>query len=112
MEALNVFNISFNNNQNNFLSLAYWCRKKAAIFDKSDANGKSIFSFKKNAFVDRAFTLMLVYRKQFLQMQEFSEILQYLVATYYIDIKAGNFNYYISKVLKNKLLDCLNDSVQ
>ena len=55
---------------------------------------------------------MLVYRKQFLQMQEFSEILQYLVATYYIDIKAGNLNYYISKVLKNKLLDCLNDPVQ
>ena len=56
IETLNFFNIRFNNNQNKFLSLAYGCR--------NDANGVSIFSFKEHAFVDRVFTLMLVYRNQ------------------------------------------------
>ena len=47
-------------------------------FFKFDANVVSIFSFKKHAFVDRVFTLMLVYRKQSLGVQEFSQIMQCL----------------------------------
>ena len=55
---------------------------------------------------------MLVYRKQSMQMQEFSQVLQYLVASYSIDIIAGDFNYDILKVPENKLLDIFTDHVQ
>ena len=39
-----------------------------AILDKFDANG---VSFKKHAFDDGVLTLMVVYRNQFMQIQEF-----------------------------------------
>ena len=103
MEILNFFNIDFNNNENKILSLACRCRNNVAILDKFNANGVSIFSFKKHAFADRVFTLMLFYRKQSMPIQEFSQMLQYLVATYSIDIIVGDFNYDILKVSKNKL---------
>ena len=48
---------------------SYRCRN-AAILDKFDDN-QVIFSFKKNASANRVFTLMLVYRKQSIQMQDF-----------------------------------------
>ena len=59
--------------------------------------------FKKNGFASRVFTLMLVYRKQSMYIQEFFQMLQYLLATNSIDI-AGNFNYDLSRVSQNKLL--------
>ena len=54
------------------LGLAHGCRNHVAVLDKLDANGVFIFSFKKDDFADRIFTLILVYRKQSLIMQEFS----------------------------------------
>ena len=93
METLNFFSINFNNDENIFLSLAYRCRNYVAILDKFNANGLPIFSFKKYAFADRVFTLMLLYRKQSIKMGKFFQMLQYLVATYSIDIIAGDFNY-------------------
>ena len=69
IEALNLFNINFDNNENRFLSLAYRCENDVADLNKFDANGVSTLSFKKHAFADRAFTLMLVYRKQSMHMQ-------------------------------------------
>ena len=66
---LNLFNINVNNNGNQFLSLAYRCRNDVAVLNKFDANGVSILSFNKHAFVDNVFTLMLVYRKQSMRMQ-------------------------------------------
>ena len=93
METLIFFNINFNNDDNKFLSLAYACRNNVAILDKFDVSGVSVFIFKKHAFADRLFTLVLVYRNKSMQMQEFSRMLQYLVAIYSIDIIAGNFNY-------------------
>ena len=68
--------------------------------------------FKKQAFPSRAFTLKSVYEKQSMQMQEFFKILQYLVATYSIDIIAGECNYHLLKVLENNLLDIFTDHVQ
>ena len=112
METLNFFNTDFNNNENKILSLACGCRNNVVILHKFDANGVSIFSFKKHAFVDRVFTLMLFYRKQSMPIQEFSQMLQYLVATYSIDIIVGDFNYDILKVSKNKLLDIFTGHVQ
>ena len=64
------FSINFNNNENKSLSLAYWCRNSVAGLDKFDANGASIFSFKKHAIADRVFTLMLVHRKEYMQILE------------------------------------------
>ena len=75
MKALNFFNNNFNNNENKFLSLAYACKNNVAILDKFDTNGVSVFCFKKHGFADRVFALMLVYRKQCMQMQEpFSDV--------------------------------------
>ena len=68
IEKLNSFSISFNNNENEFLSLAYECRNGVAVSNKFDSNGLSILSFKKHAFTDRVFTLMLVYKKQSMHM--------------------------------------------
>ena len=93
METLKFFNINFNNNENEFLSLAYGRRNNVAVLVRFDANGVAVFSFKKHAFSDILFTLMLIYRKQSMQMQEFSEMLQHLVATYSIYITAVDFNY-------------------
>ena len=66
IETLNVFN--FNNNEIKFLSLAYGRRNDVAVLNKFDASGVSILSFKKRAFADRIFTLMLVYRKPSMHM--------------------------------------------
>ena len=55
METLNFFKINFDNNENRFLSLAYGCRNNVVILDNFDANGVSIFSFKKHAFADRLY---------------------------------------------------------
>ena len=111
-ETLNFFTIHFKNNQNKFLSLAYGCRNEVAVVDKFDANGVSIFSFKEHAFVDRVFILMLVYGKQSLGVQEFSQKMQYLLAAYFVDILGGDFNYDLLKVTENKLSDIFGDHVQ
>ena len=71
--------------------------------DKLDTNGVSIFRFTKHAFADRAFTLMLVYRKQSMQMQEFFCMLQYLLVTKSIDIIAGEFSYDLLTLSKKTL---------
>ena len=53
------------------INLAYGFRNDVAVLNKFDAHGVSILSFKKHAFADRVFTLMLVYRKQSVHVQEF-----------------------------------------
>ena len=108
---MNLFKINFNNNENKFLSLAYGCRNNVAVLNKFNANGVSILSFKKHAFANRVFTLMLVYRKQSMHMQEFFQMLQYLLATNSIDITAGEFNYDLLKVSQNKFLDIFTDHI-
>ena len=96
--------INFNNNKNKFSSLAYGCRNTIAVLDKFDANGLCIFSFKKDTFAEIVFTLMLVYRNQSMQMQEFSQMLQYLVPTCSIDIIAGDFNYDLLKSVEKETI--------
>ena len=58
IESLNFFNISFNNNENEFLNAAYGCRTDIAVFDKCNPNKVSIFSFNKQTFSSRVFTPM------------------------------------------------------
>ena len=55
---------------------------------------------------------MLAYRKQSLGVQEFSQIMQYLLAAYSVDIIGGDFNYDLLKVTENKLSDIFEDHVQ
>ena len=55
---------------------------------------------------------MLVYRKQSVHMEQFFQMLQYLLATNSIDITAGEFSYYVLKVSQNKLLDIFTDHVR
>ena len=47
---------------------------------------------------------MLVYRKHSMRMQEFFQMLQYLLATNSVDIVAGDFNLDVLKVSENNLL--------
>ena len=54
---------------------------------------------------------MLVSRKQSMDTEEFFLMLQYLLATYFIDIKAGDFNCDLLKVLQNKFLGIFTDHV-
>ena len=112
IETFNLFNINFNNSENKFLSLAYRCRNAVNGLNKFDANGVSILGFAKYAFADRLFTSMLVYRKQFMHMEEFLQMLQYLLPTHSIDIIAGDFNYDPLKVPQNNFLDIFTDHVQ
>ena len=60
VETLKFFNINFNKSEDKSLSLAYRCRNNLAVLHKFDTNGVSHFSFKKNDFAERVFTLMLV----------------------------------------------------
>ena len=106
IETLDLFKINFNSNKNKFLSLAYRCRNDVAILDKFNANGVSIFSFKKHAFVDKLFTLILVYKTihaDFLRC--------YSIQQYSIDIIAGDLSYDLLKVSGNRLLDIFTDMV-
>ena len=66
---LNFFSIDFNNSESKLQP--YGCRNGVVVINKFDANGVSILGFKKHAFADRVFALMLVYRKQSMHMQEF-----------------------------------------
>ena len=86
-----------------------WSYQMEKVFN---ANWVSIFSFKKHAFTDRVFTWMLLYRKQFTKMEEFLQRLKCSVATYSIDITAGDFNYDLLKVPENNFLDIFTDHVQ
>ena len=104
VETLRFFNINFNNSEDKFLSFAYGCRNNLAVLDKFDTNGVSIFSFKKNDFAERVFTLMLVERKHSMRMQELFQMLQYLLATNSIDIVVGDFNFDYLKVSEDYLL--------
>ena len=92
-ETLNFFNFNFNNNDSKFSSLAYRCINNIAVLDKSDAKEVCLFSFKKHSFVDRVFTLMLVYRKRSIRTQKFFQVLLHLLETNSIDIMVGDCNY-------------------
>ena len=54
IETWNLFNISYNNNENKILSLAYGCRNDTAVLNKINANGVSILDFKKHAFCQQS----------------------------------------------------------
>ena len=71
---MRFFKITYNSNENKFLSFAYGCTNDVAVLDKFDANGASIFSFKRHAFPDRVANLMLVYRRQSLGILEFVKL--------------------------------------
>ena len=93
IETFNVFNINFNITENKVLSLACGCRNDVAVLNKFDANRISTLNFKKNTFAYEIVTLMLVYRKQSMPMQEFFQMMQYILTAYSINIIAADFNY-------------------
>ena len=92
IETFNVFNIDFNITENKVLSLACGCRNDVAVLSKFDANRVSTLNFKKHTFAYEIVTLMLVYRKS-MPMQEFFQMMQYLLAAYSINIIAVECNY-------------------
>ena len=71
IELLNFFNIKLKNNKDEFLVLAFGCKTDVVVVDKLDTNQILIFTSYKHGFSDRMFVLMLVCRKQSMQMLEF-----------------------------------------
>lgn len=92
--------MNFNNNNNKFLSLAYGCQDNIAIIRKFDINGISITNLRKDRVCYDS-----VYRKQVMSLDEFCRVLEYFLVVNSVDVIAGEFNYDLSKVLSNKLLD-------
>ena len=76
-----------------------------SLSKKLDINGMSIISLIKYNFKDRVFTLMLVYQKKAMSLDEFSRMLKYLHAANSVYVHKGDFNYDLLKVSTNKLLN-------
>ena len=58
------------------------------------------------------FILILIYRKKTHADSRIFQMLQYLLAKDSMNIKAGKFNYNLSKVSEKKLIDIFTDRVQ
>ena len=84
-DLLKAFNMNFNNNDDKFLNLPYGCQDDIAIII-------SIINLRKDNFTERVFTLMLVYRKTAMWLDEFYWTLEYLLAANSVDVIAGDFN--------------------
>ena len=61
IKIFSFFNINVNKSENRFLNLADRCRNDVAVLYKFNGDGVSIFSFRKHAFANKVFTLILVY---------------------------------------------------
>ena len=101
-ETWKDFDLNFDNKDNKFLSLVYRCQGDIAFIKKLNIDCPSIISLRRDSFLDRVFTLMLVYWKKAISLDEL-RILKYLVAENVVDVIVGDFNYGLSKVLWNKL---------
>ena len=55
---------------------------------------------------------MLIYRKQSMNVEQFFQMLQYLLAINSVDITAGEFKYDLLKMSQNKWLDIFADHAQ
>ena len=61
IKIFSFFNINVNKSENRFLNLANRCRNDVTVLYKFNGDGVSIFSFRKHAFANKVFTLILVY---------------------------------------------------
>ena len=84
-DLLKAFNMNFNNNDDKFLNLPYGFQDDIAIII-------SIINLRKDNFTERVFTLMLVYRKKAMWLDEFDWTLEYLLTANSVDVIAGDFN--------------------
>ena len=60
-ETQKDFDLNFDNKDNKFLSLVYRCQGDIAFIKELNIDCLSIISLRKDSFIDRVFTLMLVY---------------------------------------------------
>ena len=68
---------------------------------KFDFNGISIISLRKGNLPDCVFTLILVYRKKAMSLDEFSRMFEYLFVANSVDAIARDLSYNLAKVLSN-----------
>ena len=93
-EDLDFFNISFNNDQHKFKSLAL-CHKEDDIDveEYGHYSGFSLMTFSKKSFSDRSFCLLLLYRSPKTPMNTFIvELSSVLMTPVQIDFILGDFN--------------------
>ena len=62
-ETLQNFNMHFNNNENQFLSIAYGYGQSVSVLDHEHYRGLSEITILKNSFVELPFKISLLYRK-------------------------------------------------
>ena len=71
-EQLQMFNMYFNNNENQYLSIAYGYSQSISVLDHTDHPGFSEVRFLKSSFAKPSFTLMILYRKNSQSLESFS----------------------------------------
>ena len=81
-------------------------------FWEFSSNGISILNLRKDAFSDKAITLMLFYWAHSVSLEQFCEILEFLLISNPVNVIVGDFNYDRSKVSTNKIVDHLKDYAQ
>ena len=91
-QQLQMFNMYFNNNENQYLSIAYGCSQSVSVLDHTDHPGFSKVIFLKNSFAKSSFTLIILYRKKSQSLESFHEMLRYLLETNDTDFVVGDFN--------------------
>ena len=87
------------------ISLVYGSQDDIVIIWKFYIIGISIIRLRKDNLTDHVFTLVLFYWKKAMSLDEFSRMLEYLLVAIFLDVIGGGFNYDLSKVPSNKLIN-------
>ena len=111
-EVFKNYNMNYSNNENKFLRLAYGFWDNVFVLRDFSSNGISILSLRIDAFSDKTITLMLLYWAHSVSLEQFCEILEYLLISNLVAVIVGNLNFDLSKVSTNKILDHLKDYAQ
>ena len=91
-ENLNVFTISFNNDQHKHNSLALCHQEDVNVLEYDHSSAFSLMTFKKDSFCNKEFCLLLLYKSPKIQFNVFLCQLSNFLRTYQIDFVLGDFN--------------------
>ena len=106
---LSPFEVSFNNDQHKYNSMAI-CHQDTDIevLEYDHSSGYSLMKFKKGSFSSNSFYLLLIYRSPRTNVNEFLCLLSNVVRQYQIDLILGDFNI---NGLDEDICSRLNDAI-
>ena len=76
-DQLAPFDISFNNDNDKYKSLAFCYKKHVRLRDSIEAPGISLMTFRKDSFSQKSFVILLLYRSQTVSLMNFFEFSQF-----------------------------------